>query len=73
METHFRSIVKALSWRVIATVITIITAWAFTGTVELALKIGFLDTLIKLAAYYFHERAWLKSKIGTKQEPEYQI
>lgn len=73
MESHKRSIVKALSWRFIATLITMLVAWLFTGTVETAAKIGILDTLIKLAAYYFHERAWIRLSFGRLNQPEYQI
>ena len=73
MESHFRSVVKALSWRVVATVITFFTAWYLTGTIETAFKIGLVDTIIKLAAYYFHERIWLQLNIGKQKEPEYHI
>lgn len=73
MESHARSIIKALSWRVIATVVTFLVAWIFTGTIDMAIKIGLLDTSIKLAAYYFHERAWIRLNFGKLQQPEYQI
>ena len=73
MESHTRSIAKALSWRFIATLVTMLVAWLFIGTIETALKIGILDTLIKLAAYYFHERAWVRLSFGKLEQPEYQI
>ena len=73
MESHTRSIIKALSWRFIATVVTFLVAWFLTGTVNVALKIGFLDTSIKLAAYYLHERAWIQLSFGRLKQPEYQI
>lgn len=73
MESHARSIIKALSWRIIATVVTFLVAWLFTGTVDLAMKIGIVDTLIKLAAYYFHERAWIRLNFGKLRQPDYQI
>ena len=73
MESHARSIIKALSWRFIATVVTFLVAWFLTGTVNVALKIGLLDTSIKLAAYYFHERAWIQLSFGRLKQPEYQI
>jgi len=73
MESHKRTIVKALSWRVIATLVTILAAWLFTGTVEIAFKIGLLYTLIKLAVYYLHERTWIRLRFGKFNQPEYQI
>lgn len=73
MESHSRSIIKALSWRIIATVVTFLVAWLITGTLDFAIKIGFLDTLIKLGAYYLHERAWIQLNFGRLEQPEYQI
>ena len=39
-ESHLRSILKALSWRFVATFTTIMIAWFFTGEVDTALKVG---------------------------------
>jgi uncharacterized membrane protein len=73
VESHIRSIVKALTWRVIATLVTIFVAWTILGDVGHALEIGLLDTVIKLGAYYGHERAWDKIALGKKKTPEYYI
>lgn len=73
METHTRSLLKAISWRIFATFITFLTAWLLTGTVDIAMKIGLLDTMIKMGAYYFHERGWNNLSFGKIKQPEYQI
>lgn len=73
METHLRSIVKALSWRFCATTITFFVSWIITGKLTLAVEIGLLDTVIKLGAYYSHERLWIKVGFGKFKAPEYQI
>ncbi len=73
MESHIRSIAKALSWRVIATLVTFFVSWFLIGSVETAAKIGLLDTFIKFAAYYLHERAWIRFSFGKLKEPDYQI
>ena len=73
MESHLRSITKALSWRVIATLVTFFVSWVLIGSVETAIKIGLLDTSIKFATYYLHERAWIRSNFGKLKEPDYQI
>ncbi|MBI2853430.1 MAG: DUF2061 domain-containing protein [Chloroflexi bacterium] len=39
----------------------------------MALSIGLADTLIKLASYYFHERAWEKIRFGRPKPPEYNL
>ncbi len=73
MESHFRTITKTLSWRFVATLITFSVAWLVTGKLTFAVEIGVADTLIKLGAYYFHERLWIRVKFGKLIRPEYEI
>ncbi len=73
IETHKRSIAKAITWRIIAVIITTLVAFLITGKPNIAIKIGALDTLIKLFSYYVHERTWNKMQFGRKLDPEYQI
>lgn len=74
METHRRSIAKALSWRVLATLITTALVFVLTGKGEFAATVGLADTLIKLAIYFAHERLWNRISYGReKPEPEYSI
>ncbi|EDM43233.1 hypothetical protein SCB49_12179 [unidentified eubacterium SCB49] len=61
--SHIRSILKGISWRIIATtdtmlVVLLITCLMGTCSIENAIKIGAAEFLIKLAVYYFHERIW---------------
>ncbi len=73
MDSHSRTIMKALSWRVIATCVTFTVAWIITHELKFAAEIGLIDTFIKLGAYYLHERTWMRVKFGTLKTPEYQI
>ncbi|KAK3277979.1 hypothetical protein CYMTET_14051 [Cymbomonas tetramitiformis] len=57
-DSHLKSIVKAFSWRVIATLTTMLAAYIVTGKLDVALKIGPIDFVAKLALYYGHERIW---------------
>jgi uncharacterized membrane protein len=57
-ESHLRSILKALTWRFIATVTTITITYVVSGDGSLAVKVGGIDIGAKLALYYGHERAW---------------
>lgn len=57
-EFRTRSIVKALTWRFIATSTTMALAYAATGDLKIAGAIGVADVIIKLFFYYVHERAW---------------
>jgi uncharacterized membrane protein len=59
-ESHMRSIVKGLTWRVVATSTTTLIAWLITGEVDMALKIGFFEFFAKLMIYYAHERIWIQ-------------
>ena len=73
MESQSRSLAKTMTWRIIATLITAGVAFALTGKIVLAATIGLVDTLIKLGAYYAHERAWNRVMLGRRRSPEYQI
>ena len=63
-DTHRRSIAKAISWRIIGTFITSLLIFAFTRQWALSVGIGVLDFVIKVFAYYFHERAWFFVRWG---------
>lgn len=65
-ESPLRSFVKAISWRVIATTITILIVFVTTREWELAFGAGAADLVIKLAAYYLHERAWANVDWGKR-------
>jgi len=64
-ESHLRSVLKGLTWRIIATSTIIAIAWFTTGDISLALEIGFIEFFIKLLLYYLHERAWQLAPRGT--------
>ncbi len=63
-EKHYRSIVKAISWRVTGTVDTIVISWLITKEVKLALSIGFVEVFTKIFLYYVHERVWTRISFG---------
>ena len=72
-ESHLRSFIKGISWRIIATadtiaVVLLITCISGQCSLENAIKIGFFEFLIKLLVYYLHERIWqfaLRDRIVT--------
>jgi uncharacterized membrane protein len=74
MESTRRSIAKALSWRILATVITSVLVFAITGKGEFAATVGLADTTIKFFIYFAHERLWNRVNYGREQkQPEYII
>jgi uncharacterized membrane protein len=57
-DSHRRSLFKALSWRVVATMTTGGIAYAVTGRLDTAALIGSIEFALKFVIYYVHERAW---------------
>ena len=64
--TKLRSVLKAISWRIVGTLDTMALGWIITGNPIMGLKIGALELFTKFILYYFHERIWLRFKFGTK-------
>ena len=55
-----RHLAKAVTWRIIASIVTAIIAYAF-GLPPKAIGALFIaDLVIKFALYYAHERVWYK-------------
>lgn len=62
-ESHLRSLIKGITWRIIAlldtvVIVLIVTCLQGNCSLESALKIGFYEFFIKIAVYYLHERVW---------------
>lgn len=64
-ESHLRSILKGVTWRVLATATTISITYVLTGKIDLAIQVGALEFILKLLIYYLHERAWQRVPRGT--------
>ena len=67
LESRKRHIVKAITWRIIGTVDTMILAWVISGNPLFGLKIGFAEVVTKMLLYYVHERIWYKFNYGLGQ------
>ena len=74
-EKSYRSILKAISWRITGSIDTIIISYVITGNLKIAASIGFIELFTKMILYYIHERVWNKINIGrgSKDQPEYNI
>lgn len=64
MDSHARTFVKSLTWRIVALVITVLSVWYYSKDWSLALTSGFVGNLFKGLFYYGHERYWNKVKWG---------
>ncbi|MFK7903348.1 MAG: DUF2061 domain-containing protein [Nitratireductor sp.] len=69
-ETYARTTTKTTTWRVIASLDTVLLAWFFTGNIGTAISIGGLEVITKLVLYFFHERAWSNISYGIKLDEE---
>ena len=63
-ESHLRSLVKAFSWRMFATLITIVISYAITHRISTAIYIGMFEFVSKIAIFYLHERVWAMIPFG---------
>lgn len=63
-ETHKRTVVRMITYRITAWLFTILWTYMFTGDIGSAT--GFATALHILLSidYYIHERIWLKIKWG---------
>lgn len=71
METKVspkRHLAKAVTWRVIASITTVLIALAFGLPLKAIGAVFMADLIIKFALYYAHERMWYKHiKFGVKE------
>lgn len=58
-ESHIRSIIKGISWRIVGTLDTILIATFWTHDYSKALKIGLTEVVTKIIFFYIHERIWM--------------
>jgi uncharacterized membrane protein len=68
-EAHTRTIVKAISWRVIATMTTMTIVFLFTRMIILTLGVGLAEVIAKITFYYLHERIWDRISWGKGKHP----
>jgi uncharacterized membrane protein len=63
-ETHSRSFVKAVSWRILGSIDTFVISYFVTGRLVFAASIASVETFTKICLYYFHEQAWARVPWG---------
>jgi adenylylsulfate kinase len=73
-ESHYRSIVKAVSYRILGSASTALIFYVLTGKGSLSLGAGALDMVLKIGVYFVHERIWDRINFGRQTKaPEYEI
>ena len=69
MDTHKRTIMKSITWRIIATTTTILSVYILTKNWSISLTSGLFANALKAVFYYIHERAWNKTNFGVVSIP----
>ena len=69
MERHSRTVFKTLSWRVFATVSTLILVYFFTRNIVISASVSLVDVVVKTVIYYLHERIWNNITFGRECPP----
>lgn len=68
MTIEKRALFKTATWRVLATIGTIIVALLFTRSIEISIGIGTVEVILKTILYYLHERVWDKAGLVTESK-----
>jgi uncharacterized membrane protein len=66
-DSHKRSVVKGMSWRLIGSIDTAVLSYVFTKDTGHALQIAGAEMVTKIGLFYLHERVWLRLDIGRKR------
>lgn len=57
-ESHIRSVIKGLTWRIIASATIFVITYFTTGEMSTAITVTSIEFPVKLFIYYLHERLW---------------
>ena len=63
-DSKKRSFIKAISYRFFGSLATTLITFSLTKNLELSVAAGVLDTILKIAIYFLHERVWQKINLG---------
>lgn len=64
-ESQLRSVLKTLSWRIVASTTTMVIGYLVTGSIGAAGALAGIEFFAKIPIYYFHERVWQCAPRGT--------
>lgn len=67
-DKPYRSLIKAVSWRLTGSVDTMIISFLITGRIKYALTISGVELFTKIGLYFVHERLWEKISLGRIKE-----
>lgn len=65
-ESHTRSIIKAVSYRILIIILDFSAVYILTGRTDVALGFMIVSNIYTTLAYYLHERVWNRISWGLK-------
>jgi bifunctional enzyme CysN/CysC/sulfate adenylyltransferase subunit 1 len=69
-RTPIRSLVKALIWRALGSLVTFLAVYALAKDAALAAAVVGVEIVVKIALYFLHEEAWKRSRFGIEKSDE---
>ena len=64
MKVSYKAtLIKTVIWRILATILTFLSALLVTGNFKVGLAIGGVEAFVKMIGYFTFERLWNKFNI----------
>jgi len=63
-DRPLKSVLKAITWRIVGTADTILISYILTGKAVIAFSIGSIEVFSKMLLYFVHERIWEQLRWG---------
>jgi len=63
-DRPIKSLIKAISWRMVGSIDTMVVSYFITHKLVMAISIGGVEVFTKIGLYYLHERAWAQLRWG---------
>lgn len=57
-----RHLAKTITWRIIASLDTLIISWIITNSISTGITISIIEIITKMILYFFHEKIWYNSE-----------
>lgn len=67
MATISRALIKAITFRILVTLLGFVVAYVVTRSIDLSLRIFVIHAIAATILYLIHERIWEKIKWGLRQ------
>lgn len=58
-ENRTRSLAKAITWRILGTMVTFFATFSITNSLNIATTVGIIEFFLKILLFYVHERFWV--------------